>query len=81
MVFRERVDFPGFGVSHSSEISGQVLSGFHGFLEHSLIEFVNFVAYAGSMPGLEFGTWGIARLLDRTIRGNEDGHLCFELIM
>jgi hypothetical protein len=54
LVFRERDDFPGFGVSHSSEISGQVLSGFHGFLERPLIEFVNFVACAGSMLGLEF---------------------------
>jgi len=44
--------FPCFEVSPSSEIGGQVLSGFHGSLERPLNEFVNFVAFTGSMLGL-----------------------------
>ena len=54
--------FSSFGVSPSSETGGWILSGFHGFLECTLVEFVNFGMYTGSMLGLEFGIGVILRV-------------------
>jgi hypothetical protein len=55
LIFPEAVFFPRFDISPSTEIGGHVLSWFYGFLERTLMEFVNFKFVCGFDVGV--GIW------------------------